>query len=315
MLTVIIVGWNVRALLKACLASLEASPPSSGGMTVVVVDNASADGTCDMVAGEFPLVRLIRNSANRGFTGGNNDGLAAARAALPAGPLDGHFVLLLNPDTFVTPGALDALISCAEKTPGAGVIGPRLVYGNGEEQSSRRRFPTLATAVFESTWLQPIAPRNVLDAYFMRDMPNDRPCDADWVVGAAMLVRWTAIDQVGGMDETRFFMYSEETDWCRRMKAAGWRVIWFPGATITHLEARSSDQVTSQRMIRFNTSRARYFDKHHGPVAGGFVRAALLAGFWVQLLLESAKWLAGHKRALRAERIRAYAQAIKSGLA
>ena len=314
MLTVIIVSWNVRNLLRDCLRSLQRCAPAHEAMTVIVVDNASSDGTPAMVALEFPEVQLVVNQTNRGFTGGNNDGLAAARSVPRAADPD-HFVFLLNPDTIVTPDALDALMTFARGRPEAGLIGPRLVYGDGSPQSSRRRFPTLATGIFESTWLQRLAPPGLLSRYFVRDAPEDQPCDVDWVVGAAMLARWRAIDQVGGLDETNFFMYSEETDWCRRMKAQGWAVVWYPGATIIHFEAKSSDKVSGLRTLRFNTSRVRYFAKHHGRAAAELLRAVLMAGFTAQLVVEAAKWLLGHKRAMRAERIRAYAQVIRSGLA
>jgi GT2 family glycosyltransferase len=314
MLTVIIVSWNVKDLLRACLLSLRQNAPGNAGMTVIVVDNASTDGTQAMLSAEFPDAQLVLNATNRGFTGGNNDGLRAARATL--GEVNGDdFALLLNPDTLVTPGALEALLAYARERPDAGIIGPRLVYGDGSPQSTRRRFPTLATGIFESTWLQRLAPPGLLARFFVRDAPEDRPCDVDWVVGAAMLARWSAIDQVGGLDEAVFFMYSEEIDWCKRMKNRGWAVAWYPGATIIHYEARSSDKVSALRTLRFNTSRVRYFAKHHGRGAAAVVRAVLMAGFEAQLLLEAAKWLLGHKRALRAERIRAYAQAIRSRLA
>lgn len=314
MLTVIIVSWNVNDLLRDCLRSLRQYAPAHEAMTVFVVDNASSDGTPEMMATEFPEVRLVANPTNRGFTGGNNDGLAAARTVLDGADSDA-FALLLNPDTVVTPGALDALLTFARTRPDAAVVGPRLVYGDGTPQSSRRRFPTLATGLFESTWLQRWAPPGLLNRFFVRDAPEDRPCDVDWVVGAAMLTRWRAIDQVGGLDEANFFMYSEETDWCRRMKAQGWAVVWYPGATIVHFEARSSDKVSGLRTLRFNTSRVRYFAKHHGRAAAAVVRTVLLAGFGAQLALEACKWLLGHKRGMRAERIRVYAQVIRSGLA
>lgn len=314
MLTVVIVSWNVKDLLRDCLRSLLQYAPAREAMIVFVVDNASSDGTQAMVTAEFPEVRFIANATNRGFTGGNNDGLAAARSVIGAADAD-DFALLLNPDTIVTPGALDALVTFARGRPEAGLVGPRLVYGDGSPQSSRRRFPTLATGIFESTWLQRLAPRGLLNHFFVRDAPEDQPCDVDWVVGAAMLARWRAINQVGGLDETNFFMYSEETDWCRRMKARGWAVVWYPDATIIHFEAKSSDKVSGLRTLRFNTSRVRYFAKHHGRAAAELVRAVLMAGFVAQLVLEAGKWLLGHKRAIRAERIRAYAQVIRSGLA
>ncbi len=302
-------SWNVRELLRACLNSLRRYPSTSHEQRIVVVDNASGDGTLEMLQCDFPEVCVVANGTNRGFTGGNNDGLRRiAQSATPA------FVLLLNPDTEVTPGALDALLASAEAHPEAGLIGPQLRYPDGRVQSSRRRFPTLGTALFESTWLQPIAPRRLLDAYYVRDRRDDEVCAVDWVVGAAMLVRWEAYQQVGGLDERSFFMYSEELDWCRRIKAAGWQVLYDPRAVIVHHEGRSSAQVSAQRMIYFNTSKVRYFAKHHGQAQAGVLRAALLSMFAWQWALEGAKWLLGHRRDLRAERMRAYAQVLRSGL-
>jgi GT2 family glycosyltransferase len=129
-----------------------------------------------------------------------------------------------------------------------------------------------------------------------------------------MLVRWEAYEQVGGLDEHNFFMYSEELDWCKRIKAAGWKVIYDPRAQIVHHEGKSSEQVSAQRTIYFNTSKVRYFAKHHGRAQARLLRAALLAMFAWQWALEGAKWLLGHRRALRAERMRAYAQVLRSGL-
>lgn len=312
MIVILIVSWNVRELLRACLRSLQHYPATSHEQRIVVVDNASGDGTPEMLQRDFPEVWVVANAANRGFTGGNNDGLReiGARITGDAAPL----VLLLNPDTEVTSGALDALLASAEAHPKAGVIGPQLRYPDGSVQSSRRRFPTFWTALFESTWLQPIGPRRLLDRYYVRDCRDDEVCEVDWVVGAAMLVRWEAYQQVGGLDERNFFMYSEELDWCRRIKAAGWQVIYDPHAQIVHHEGKSSEQVSAQRMIYFNTSKVRYFAKHHGRVQAGLLRAALLGMFAWQWGLEGAKWLLGHRRALRAERMRAYAQVLRSGL-
>lgn len=312
MIVILIVSWNVRELLRACLRSLQRYPATSHEQRIVVVDNASGDGTPEMLQRDFPEVWVVANAANRGFTGGNNDGLReiGARITGDAAPL----VLLLNPDTEVTSGALDALLASAEAHPKAGVIGPQLRYPDGTVQSSRRRFPTFWTALFESTWLQPIGPRRLLDRYYVRDCRDDEVCEVDWVVGAAMLVRWEAYQQVGGLDERNFFMYSEELDWCRRIKAAGWQVIYDPRAQIVHHEGKSSEQVSAQRMIYFNTSKVRYFAKHHGRVQAGLLRAALLGMFAWQWALEGGKWLLGHRRALRAERMHAYAQVLRSGL-
>jgi GT2 family glycosyltransferase len=200
-----------------------------------------------------------------------------------------------------------------EANPQVGVLGPQLLYPDDTVQSTRRRFPTLATGFFESTWLRPLAPRPLLRHYYAQDLPDEAIVEVDWVVGAALLVRREAYEQVGGLDEG-FFMYSEELDWCRRLKAAGWRVVYFPPAQIVHYEAQSSAQVPAATHIRFNTSKIRYYRKYHGTLAAETLRWFLLGNFALQLLLEGFKGLLGHKRKLRASRIAIYLQVLRSGL-
>jgi N-acetylglucosaminyl-diphospho-decaprenol L-rhamnosyltransferase len=193
------------------------------------------------------------------------------------------------------------------------VVGPQLLNDDGSVQSSRRRLPTLATAFFESTWLQPWAPRRLLERYYVLDQPDDVTLDVDWVKGAALMARREAIEQVGLMDDG-YFMYSEELDWCRRFREAGWRVVYLPAAQIVHYEGKSSEQVLPARHIYFQSSKVRYFAKFHGPIVAESLRWFLLASYAWQLGIEGAKWLIGHRRSLRAGRIDAYRQVLGSGL-
>jgi len=300
-LSVIIVNWNVRDLLRRCLHSILANLPACQ-LEIIVVDNGSTDGSPEMVRTEFPQVHLMANPDNRGFTAANNQGLAVAR---------GRYVLLLNPDTEVVGDALETLVAFADAHPDVGVVGPQLLNPDGTVQSSRRRFPTLATALLESTWLQPYAPRRLLARYYVLDRPDDEVQDVDWVTGAALMARREAVEQVGPLDEG-FFMYSEELDWCRRFRAAGWRVIYLPTARIIHHEGKSSEQVLPARHIHFQTSKIRYFRKYHGPAAAEALRWFLLGNYLWQIGVEGAKWLLGHKRPLRAERIAAYRQVVQA---
>lgn len=300
-LSIIILNWNVRDLLRSCLRSLA---PSVSKIEVIVVDSASTDGSAEMVAREFPEVKLIASPDNLGYARGNNLGMAASL---------GRHLLILNPDTEIAGDALSLMLAYMEAHPQVGVLGPQMLYPDRTVQSTRRRFPTLATGFFESTWLQPLAPRRLLDRYFARDLPDDAIGEVDWLVGAALLVRRAAFEQVGGLDEG-FFMYSEELDWLRRMRAADWRVVYFAPARVIHHEAKSSAQVPAATHIRFNTSKVRYFRKYHGPLAGEALRWFLLGNFAFQLGLEFAKGLAGHKRELRRARVNAYWQVLKSGL-
>jgi N-acetylglucosaminyl-diphospho-decaprenol L-rhamnosyltransferase len=314
-LTAIVVSWNVCDLLRRCLHSLvESAEATSSGqgrsldLEIVVIDNHSADGSPDMVRAEFPQVQLIANDDNRGFTAANNQGLAAGR---------GRFFLLLNPDTEVVGDALGTMVRYMEAQPQIGILGPRLLYPDGSLQPSRRRFPTFATALVESTVVQEWWQDNrILRHYYMADVPameGDQVQEVDWLVGACLLVRREAYEQVGGLDEG-FFMYSEELDWCRRIKEAGWQIVYFPGATVIHHEGKSSEQVAPARHIHFQSSKVRYFRKHHGPLQAELLRWFLLTTYVYQWLREGLKWLLGHKRALRAERLGAYGQVLRSGL-
>jgi GT2 family glycosyltransferase len=317
-ISIVIVSWNVRELLRQCLKSVasQQSPVASheAGLStgdcllateLIVVDNASSDHTVEMLRTEFPSVRVIANTENAGFTRANNQALAVAQ---------GHYLFLLNPDTELRAGALHTLYDYAEQHPRVGIIGPQLFYGDGSHQSSRRRFPTLATAFLESTKLQQWFPRNrALTRYYILDTRDDATQEVDWINGAAMFVRRAVYDQIGGLDEA-FFMYSEELDWCYRAKHAGWQIVYLPTAQVTHYEGKSSEQVVAQRDIYFHSSKVRFFRKTRGAFVAEILRAFLLAMFAFQLVEEATKWLVGHKRALRAARVKAYWQVIQSGL-
>jgi GT2 family glycosyltransferase len=147
----------------------------------------------------------------------------------------------------------------------------------------------------------------------MDDVPDDRAGRVDWLTGAALLLRTAALRAVGGLDEG-FFMYSEEVDLCRRLADAGWEVHYAPAAEVVHHEGRSSEQVVPARHRHFQRSRVRYFAKHHGPWAARVVRAGLVVGYGVELLLETAKWLVGHRRPLRRARMAMYAGLLRDGL-
>ena len=258
-----------------------------------------------MVLGEFPSTRLIVNEQNRGFTAATNQGLALSR---------GRAILLLNPDTEVVGDALATMVHYMDAHPSVGALGPRLVYPDGRLQSSRRRFPTLATGFVESTVVQQWFPNSrTLRRYYMHDTSNEVIQPVDWVVGACLLIRRPVYEQVGGLDEG-YFMYSEELDWCRRIKDAGWAVMYLPTATVVHHEGKSSEQVVPSRHIYFQSSKVRYFGKYHGRFQGELLRWFLLVSYLYQVVREGAKWLAGHKRSLRADRVRAYWQVLRSGL-
>ncbi|MCL4833838.1 MAG: glycosyltransferase [Caldilineaceae bacterium] len=229
-------------------------------------------------------------------------------------PQSPHFVYFLNPDTELLPNSLWILYAGIAHDASIGVIGPQLRYGDGSLQSTRRRFPGRFTGFFESTWLGRLWPGNPwARRYCVDDWSPTVRQDVDWLVGAALLVRGEVLAGVGGFDPG-FFMYSEETDLCKRVKDAGWRVVYEPGAMVIHYEGRSSEQVSTQRHIRFNRSKVRYVGKYFGRFWAELLRGYLLLEFRAQVGLEGTKMLLGHQRAMRRERIAAYREVIASGL-
>jgi len=302
-LSIVIVSWNVRELLRACLQAVDAGR-SGLDLELIVVDGASADGSAEMVRREFPWVTLLALDANVGFPRGNNLGIIQAR---------GRHVLLLNPDTVVVGAALPTMVAYLDAHPGVGGLGAQLLNPDGSVQSSRRRFPTLGVALFESTWLQTLAPPGLLRRYYALDLPDDATADVDWVMGACLMVPRRVIDAVGMLDEG-YFMYSEELDWCRRIKDAGYRVVYFPQAQVIHHVGKSSEQAVTARHINFQRAKLRYFRKFHGRGQTAVLRIFLLLNYLWQMGVEAAKGALGHKRPLRQQRVKAYWQVIRSGL-
>ena len=304
--SIIIVSWNVRDLLDKCLASLckAQSERDSPLIEIIVVDSASEDGSMDMVRRKYPQALILPQKENIGFTRGNNIGLAHARAP---------YFLLLNPDTELGDDALLQMLDYMDQHPDVGILGPRTLNTDGSHQSTRRRFPTLMTGLFESAWLSAYAPASVETRYRMLDTADDAILEADWVQGSAMMVRRELYAAIGGLDEG-FVMYSEELDWCKRAKAAGWKVVYHGQALITHHGGKSSQQAAAFQQIQFHTSKLRYFRKHHGYGHYLLLRAVIWLQFLWQLLLEGGKGAFGHKRRLRFERVRVYWQVLRSGL-
>ncbi len=300
-LSIIIVSWNVCDLLRDCLASIQSNTLD---IQIIVVDSASEDNTVQMVKSEFPHVLLLPQAENIGFTRGNNIGFEAAT---------GRYHLLLNPDTVILDNALERMVAYLDAHPDVGIVGPHTLNTDGTHQSTRRRFPTPALAFFESTWLQKFAPRSMLDRFYVRDIPDDAIAEVDWVQGSALMARRDVYAQIGGLD-TGFVMFSEELDWCKRAKDAGWRVVYLGDTRIIHHGGASTGQVVAHKHIYFQASKLRYFRKHHGVGVAWALRLFLLASYLWQIGIEGLKGLLGSKRDLRRERIRAYWQVIRSGL-
>jgi len=305
-LSVVLVSRDTRALTLRCLGAVGASLAGAGvTWEALLVDNASGDGTVGAVRADFPDVRIIEARANRGFGTGCNLGLRAA---------GGRAILFLNPDTEPVGDALPRLLDTLWADPALGLVGPALRYPDGRPQGARRRFPTRLTPFLESTIVQRYWTRNrVLDRYYLADHPDDMPQDVDWLYGACLLGRRSALRAVGGFDEG-FFMYAEELDLCARLRAAGWRIAYEPAATVIHHEGASSAQAIPHRHINFNTSKVRFYRRRYGAPFGELLRAFLLGTYLFQLGQEGAKWLLGHRRDLRRQRIGTYVRVLRSGL-
>jgi GT2 family glycosyltransferase len=267
-LSVQIVNWNAREHLRQALRSLfENAPPFP--FEVLVLDNASWDGSVQMVEKEFPQVRLLVSEVNLGFAKGHNELARHAR---------GRYLFILNPDTVVMPDALTRLVQFAEAHPEAGIIGPKLLNPDGSLQYSCRRFPNPVAAIFRNTPLGRLFPHNRYTRdYLMLDWDHNSVREVDWVSGAAMLVRREVYEQLGGFDE-QFFIYVEDVDLCYRAWQAGWRVLYYPDAVIVHSIGRSTDLVANKMIITFHQSMYKFYKKHYARRTPFYLRPLVPLG-------------------------------------
>ena len=275
-LSVVIVSWNVRDLLKTCLRSLLVDLEEADlEAKVWVVDNASTDDTPAMVAGQFPAVHLIARDDNPGFAASNN--LALRKISNLQSPIS-RYVWLLNPDTEVEPGATAALLAALEAHPRAGIAGARLLYPDGSLQPSAFRFPGLVQLVFDLFHLPPRLYATSLNGRYPRRLYEGTiPFRIDHPLGAAMMVRAEAVAQVGLMDEG-YTMYCEEIDWCWRMRQAGWQALCVPTARVVHHAGQSTAQAPIPSFVNLWTSRARLYARHRDPFTRHLARALVRSG-------------------------------------
>ena len=260
--SVVIVSFNTRDLLRDCLQSLarEAGPVN---YETLVVDSASRDGSADMIEREFPDVRLFRSSVNLGFAGGNNVAFPECR---------GRYVVLLNSDAFLTPGALERSVKYMDANPRVGLGGARLVGRDGAWQPSARMFPSLLNDLLILSGLSGRFPKSRFFGRADRTWASPlQEADVDWVPGAYSIVRRSALEEVGYFDG-RFFLYYEEVDLCRRFKNAHYQVHYWPDIVVIHLGGESSKTVRQLTMSSAGAqltlwrmrSALLYYRKHHG---------------------------------------------------
>jgi N-acetylglucosaminyl-diphospho-decaprenol L-rhamnosyltransferase len=265
-LSVVVVTYNSADTIAACLESIE-----DGGIEadIVVVDNASADGTPALIEDRFARARVIRNATNQGFARANNLGWTLTTTP---------FVLLVNPDTILQPGASRALVDFARRNPRVGLVGPRLLNPNGSLQHSCFRFPNLRMVMTGFFGLLPLdSPANG------RYRPDEYewPHQVEHLLGACLLARREAAEAVGLFDED-FYMYFEETDWCYRMQKAGWENWYTPSATVVHRGAHSTAREPERMSAEFYRSQARFYRKHYRPAAYAALKALSFLGvaYW-----------------------------------
>jgi GT2 family glycosyltransferase len=262
-LSIVIVSWNSRDVLLDCLASIEREihGRSDGGAITaetLVVDNHSADGTVAAVQARYPWVDLVALDANRGFSGGNNVGLRRAR---------GRYAVLLNPDTVVLPDALECCVRHLDAHPEVGVAGPQLLNPDGSKQNSIHAWPSLLTEII---------PKGVLEQLLPGRFPSKRfehpaPIDVQAVLGACLVVRREVLAEVGLMPED-YFLYLEETDWCRRIAASGWKIQHVPEARVIHvLGASTKKRRPVETRIEYHRSLYHFFRKQRGAFQAGLV--------------------------------------------
>jgi N-acetylglucosaminyl-diphospho-decaprenol L-rhamnosyltransferase len=249
-LSVSIVNTNSRELLLGCLETLPLAQAE-----VVVLDNASEDGSADAVRERFPDVRVIAQDARAGFGANHNTVIRAT---------EGRYVYVLNEDTTAGDWAFDRIVSYLDAHPRVAALGPRLVYPDGRLQDSAWRFPTPLVSALGLLTVGKVG---------VKQSGGDAPHAVDWVMGAALVLRREALDEVGLFDE-EFFLYSEEVDLQFRLREAGWEVHFFPEATVVHHESQFSAEIPERRIHEMWRSRHRYWRKHH---SGTGARIAALA--------------------------------------
>lgn len=264
-LSIVIVSWNTRELLLDALATVLPLPVPG---EVIVVDNASADGSVEAVEARFPEARIVRNERNLGFAGGVNVGLRAAREP---------YLLLLNSDTLVRGDALARLLAYAEAHPRAGIVGPRVLNEDGTLQESRFRFPSLLNLLLAASYLYQLFPRSRwLNRERLAGADPDQPAPVDAVSGCCFLMRRDLLERIGLLDES-FFMYAEETDLCWRAWRAGYEVHYAPVGEIVHLGGGSSRLARRRNFLEFRRSIVRFFAKHRGRLQTELARVLLIA--------------------------------------
>ena len=271
LLSVCIVNWNTRDLLRACLLSLRKHPPSSRLMEIIMVDNASRDGSAEMVVAEFPGVRLVRNPRNLNYARGSNQAIALA---------SGDLIMLLNPDTEVFDGTLDRLCRFVDEHPEAGAAGCLLVSPDGSVQSSCRSLPTPPVLLFEMLRLAGLPFRPPQDWRYYVDLPQSGYREVDQPMASALCLRRRALDQVGVFDE-RFPLFWNDVDLCYLLKRAGWSIYAVCDCRVLHHLGASTRQAAARAVVDSHRGLIRFYLKHYVSRYGWLLAGLCIAAIWL----------------------------------
>ena len=269
----VVVSYNSARDLPRCLTAIQEQ--ENVRTEVFVVDNASHDGSGDLVRSRFPSVTLIENTVNVGFARANNQ-------ILEHTPAD--YVALVNPDAVLAPGAIAERVSHLRQDPTVGVASTRLVNPDGTLQPSCHAYLGLMNLLGETFMLDHLFPNwKAISSLHMTDFAHDRPADVEWIQGAFLVVRGDVCRQVGGFDPD-FFMYGEEMDWCYRIHKAGWRIVYLPDPPVVHEGGASSRPIAGPMFVENLKSRLRFLDKHRGPLVTALARAIIAVSVLLRAL-------------------------------
>lgn len=253
----IIVSWNAKEYLDECLRSIDENAPHDEFETIVV-DNASTDGAPNLVTTKYPRVRLIRNTENLGFAKANNRGIEKS---------SGQYICLINSDAVVVENCLDLMCHYMDEHPKIGVLGPQVLNRDGSIQPTCREFPTLWKNLCRTLALDKLFPKSkIFGGYLMMHWSHETVREVDFLSGCFIMVRRSAMEQVGLLDES-FFFYAEDKDWCKRFWETGWKVVYFPQAKAIHYLYGSSDRDPVQLYIQQTRANLQYYAKHRSSLA------------------------------------------------
>jgi len=282
-ISVIIVSWNAQEFLRQCLTTL-LEFKMRRGLEVIVVDNASADGSAEMVEAEFSCIRVIRNQQNLGFARSNNIGIAASR---------GRYICLINSDVKLVVNCLDELADYLERHSEVGLVGPKILNSDGTIQYSCREFPSLWNNFCQASGLhRAFSSIHFFSGEQMTYFTHDRSREVDALSGCFWMVRREAFESVGLLDED-FFIYSEDVDWCRRCRDAGWQVVFLPTTSAIHYGGGSSENAPTRFAVEQQRATLQYWRKHHGTLECAGIRAILFFRHFVRYLLAVSSLWAG----------------------